>query len=445
MDKISILLADDDAVFLKLTSDMLVNQGYVVDTAEHTIAAQRLLQLQKYDIMMLDMCFPSLQDGFDLLDDVHAKYPNLPILMISASAHIPDAVMAIKKGAVDFVEKPLDVNHMLLRLQRLGESISLSHQMHNLQLAAIGMKGNSSAMHKVFAEIIMASQYTCPVFINGETGVGKELAANAIHRLSPFKAQNMVTINCASIPKELFEAELFGFEKGSFTGAMRTHRGYFEFAHGTSFFLDEISELPWEVQAKLLRVISEGEIQKVGGGVSKITTRLISATNQNLPALISQGKFREDLYYRLNTIQITIPPLRNRVEDIPVLAEYFLLQFCSNGNIPPKTISPTAIAWLCEQPWPGNARELKDQIERVVIFTNHDTLSVADFTSTRRHSEQPSNPTFRETMRAFEKAYLEKVLKESNYNISQAARQLRVDKSNLSKKITQLGIIVPPK
>lgn len=445
MDKITILLADDDSVFLKLTSEMLINHGYAVDIAEDAATVQRFLQLQQYDILMLDMCFPSLQDGFDLLDEVHAKHPNLPILMISASAHIPDAVLAIKKGAVDFVEKPLDINHMLLRLQRLGESVTLSHQMHNLQLAAIGMKGNSQAMHKVFAEIIMASQYTCPVFINGETGVGKELAANAIHRLSPFKAQNMVTINCASIPKELFEAELFGFEKGSFTGAMRTHRGYFEYAHGTSFFLDEISELPWEVQAKLLRVISEGEIQKVGGGVSKITTRLISATNQNLPALISQGKFREDLYYRLNTIQITIPPLRNRVEDIPGLAEYFLHQLCANGNIPPKSISPTAIAWLCEQPWPGNARELKNQIERVVIFTNHDTLSVADFTSSRRHNEPPVNPTFRETMRAFEKAYLEKVLKESCYNISQAARQLKLDKSNLCKKVSQLGIVIPPK
>lgn len=442
MSKIRILLADDDHVFLKLTKALLSKEGYVVTCADNVETASELLHQEHFDIMMLDMCFPALHDGFGMLDRVHLSHPALPVLMISGSGNIPDAVLAIKNGATDFIEKPLDSSYLLLRLKRLSNSIQMSEQMRSLQLTAIGMKGNSKPMQTVYQDIIKASEYTCPVLITGETGVGKELAANAIHRLSRFSAVNMVTINCASIPKELFESELFGYERGAFTGAQNAHKGYFEFADGTSFFMDEISELPLEVQAKLLRVISEGEIQKVGGTISKINTRIISASNQDLYVLADEAKFRKDLLYRLNTIHIHIPPLRKHLEDIPVLAEYLISQFCSRSEITPIPITPQAISWLCEQPWPGNVRELKNTLERAVIFTKNDELSVVDFTTATANPITHQTQSYREIVQAFEKAFLEKAFQANHCSISKTANALKMDKSNLAKKISSLGINV---
>ncbi len=433
-------MADDDHVFLKLTTALLSAEGYEIICADNVVTAGDLLRREHFDIMMLDMCFPALHDGFGMLDKVHLSYPTLPVLMISGSSNIPDAVLAIKNGAVDFIEKPLDSNYLFLRLKRLSDNIRITDQMHSLQLTAIGMKGNSASMQTVYQEIIKASEYSCPVLITGETGVGKELAAHAIHRLSKLNTQSMVTINCASIPKDLFESELFGYERGAFTGAQNPHKGYFEFADRTSFFLDEISELPLEVQAKLLRVVSEGEVQKVGGTISKINTRIISASNQDLFLAAAEGKFRKDLLYRLNTIHIQIPPLRSHLDDIPVLAEYLISQFCSRSEITPIPISADAISWLCEQPWPGNVRELKNTLERAVIFTKNDELGVVDFTTAKLDPTTLKSQSYREVVQAFEKAYLEKAIKANHCSISKTAKSLNMDKSNLAKKISSLGI-----
>lgn len=446
MSNIRILLADDDLIFLKLTSHLLQEAGYEVDCAPTCEDVDRLLIGSKHDIMMLDMCFPALHDGFNMLHKVHEYHPQLPVLMISGSAHIPDAVLAIKNGAMDFIEKPLDSTHLLIRLERISENIAMNRQVKTLQAAAIGMRGQSAAMKSLFGEIIQAAKFDCPVLISGETGVGKELAANAIHRLSRHSGQNMISINCASIPKELFESELFGYESGAFTGALKARKGYFEYADNNTLFLDEISQLPIEVQAKLLRVASEGEIQKLGGRVIKVNPRLISASNQDLGEMCEAGTFRKDLLFRLNTIQITIPPLRKRIEDIPLLADFFAAEFCARNDIPPKPISPNAMAWLCEQSWPGNIRELKNTIERTVVFAKNDHLTAVDFT-TNGTDELISQElgSLRSAISSFEKAYIENVLRAFSYNIRQSAFHLQMDKSNLFKKIASLGISLPLK
>jgi DNA-binding NtrC family response regulator len=446
MNKISILLADDDQIFLKLTSRLLEEAGYRIEAVSGMVEAERALANGNHDIMMLDMCFPALHDGFGMLEKVHEYYPGLPVLMISGSGHIPDAVLAIKNGALDFIEKPLDSAHLLLKLQRISDSILLNSELQELKIAAIGMKGNSKAMQSLYDEIVRAAKFDCPVLITGETGVGKELAANAIHRLSNKGTKNLISLNCASIPKDLFEAELFGYESGAFTGAAKPHKGYFEYADGNNIFLDEISQLPLEVQAKLLRVVSESEIQKLGGKIMKIRTRIISATNQDLDDLTGKTLFRKDLLYRLNTIQIRIPALRNRVEDIPLLADYFMDEFCRRNEIPPKQISPTAKAWLCEQAWPGNVRELKNTVERAVVFATNDHLSVVDFTTNGEADPlgQGSLP-LRKALISFEKAYIENILRAYSYNVRQCAFHLDIDKSNLFKKIANLGIVLPKK
>ncbi|MDZ4181855.1 MAG: sigma 54-interacting transcriptional regulator, partial [Candidatus Cloacimonadaceae bacterium] len=231
MNKIHLLLSDDDLIFCRLVKPILMRENYDVTVANNIDEARNALNSQKIDIMMLDMCFPALRDGFSLLDEVHTDHPEIAILMISGSGHIPDAVLAIKNGATDFIEKPIEPEHLILRLKTLSERILATRSIMELEKTAIGMVGVSSAMDTVFDSIIKAARFDSPVLITGETGVGKELAAHAIHRLSEHKAKSMVCINCASVPKELFEAELFGYEQGAFTGANKAHRGYFEFAH----------------------------------------------------------------------------------------------------------------------------------------------------------------------------------------------------------------------
>ena len=397
--------------------------------------------------MMLDMCFPALSDGFGLLEEVRQQWPRMLVLMISGSGHIPDAVQAIKYGAADFIEKPPEPEHLLLRLNALSGHLLREKQLKQARVAAIGMVGVSREMNAVFDGIIQASRFDNPVLITGETGVGKELAAHAIHRLSDYGDRNMLSINCASVPRELFEAELFGYTQGAFTGAVKEHKGFFEYAHNTSFFLDEVGELPLELQAKILRVISEGEMQKIGGDIRPVRTRIISASNRDLEQAVEQGTFRGDLFYRLNAIHIHIPPLRTRREDIPGLAQYFLNDFCSKQSITPKFLTPEAQSWLSQRKWKGNARELKHCVERAVIFTTSDYLDVVDFTtaetSVRKNYSGERHLSMAEMVKAYEKQLIEFYLKENNYNVSQTAKHLDTDRSNLFKKIKQLNIQLP--
>ncbi|OQC09539.1 MAG: Transcriptional regulatory protein ZraR [Candidatus Cloacimonetes bacterium ADurb.Bin088] len=445
--KARILLADDDKVFCNLVSRVLKRNEYEVTSVNSVEEAQKALQSSNYDIMMLDMCFPALSDGFGLLEEVRQQWPRMLVLMISGSGHIPDAVQAIKYGAADFIEKPPEPEHLLLRLNALSGHLLREKQLKQARVAAIGMVGVSREMNAVFDGIIQASRFDNPVLITGETGVGKELAAHAIHRLSDYGDRNMLSINCASVPRELFEAELFGYTQGAFTGAVKEHKGFFEYAHNTSFFLDEVGELPLELQAKILRVISEGEMQKIGGDIRPVRTRIISASNRDLEQAVEQGTFRGDLFYRLNAIHIHIPPLRTRREDIPGLAQYFLNDFCSKQSITPKFLTPEAQSWLSQRKWKGNARELKHCVERAVIFTTSDYLDVVDFTtaetSVRKNYSGERHLSMAEMVKAYEKQLIEFYLKENNYNVSQTAKHLDTDRSNLFKKIKQLNILLP--
>ncbi|HOZ01178.1 MAG TPA: sigma-54 dependent transcriptional regulator [Candidatus Syntrophosphaera sp.] len=442
MDEIRILLVDDDATFCALTSDLLRKHGFIAETALNTLRAREILAQGTFDILMLDLCVPALQDGFGLLDEVRAKYPNLLVLMISGEGNISDAVHAIKNGASDFIEKPIEPEHLLVRIQNLSERIRGERQLKKLEQSAIGMVGVSDAMKKVFGQIVSAAGYDLPVLITGETGVGKELASRAVHRLSKFGGRDMVSINCASVPRDLFEAELFGYEKGAFTGAVNSYKGYFEFARNTSFFLDEISELPIDVQAKLLRVLSEGEIQRIGSKVGIADTRIISASNQDLQAAVQNGRFREALFYRLNSIRIHIPPLRQHSADIVPLAGHFINDFCQRQHTLPKEISPRAQVWLTEQKWEGNARELKNCVERAMICSQRSVLEADDFLILPggEEADTTSEGTLRDSLRKYETHLIREHLKANGFNISQTAKQLGMDKSNLCKRIRALGI-----
>lgn len=444
MAGIRVLVADDDIIFCRLVKDILQKDAYQVAVAMDVDQARREASKQPFDIIMLDMCFPALQDGFAMLDELKSLTPQSVILMISGSGHIPDAVQAVKNGAADFIEKPIEPSELRQRIQNLANRINQARNQGTALFPSIGMVGESRAMLSVFETIVRASSYDTPVLITGETGVGKELAAHAIHRLSKYAAKPMVSINCASVPKELFEAELFGHEQGAFTGATRSRIGYFEFAKDNSIFLDEIIEMPKTLQAKLLRVISEGEIQKVGGKVVPVNTRIISATNQDLEQAVAKGVFREDLLYRLNAVHVRIPPLRERIEDIAPLAMNFVQEFCSRNDIPPKHITPNALAYLQFQPWHGNARELRNSVERAIIFSQGDELELADFTKRTDMLEAASlvgsENKLREALRLFERNYIEYHYRINRYNLSRTADALGLDRSNLSKKISAHGI-----
>ncbi|MDD2331333.1 MAG: sigma-54 dependent transcriptional regulator [Candidatus Cloacimonetes bacterium] len=443
MDKIRVLVADDDQNFCTLIHTFLSRKGYDAIKAETPAKCLEILANKEIDLLLLDLCFPTLREGFSVLDHVKARHRDVSVMMISGEGHIPDAVMAIKKGAADFLEKPFDYEHLLAKIEYLCALNLQLRELHSLEKTAIGMVGVSPAMERVFDEIIHASRFTCSVLISGETGVGKELAANAIHRLSRFKDQNIVCINCAAIPKDMMEAELFGYEKGAFTGAVNSHKGYFEISQGSTIFLDEIVELPLSAQAKLLRVLSEGEIQKLGGNCLKIETRVICATNQNLEALIEQKEFREDLFYRINTITIHIPPLRQRREDILPLVQYFANLVCHKNNMVPKTFSPQAQSWLLSQEWRGNIRELANVVERAVIFTKGDLISVADLLHTHTilpPCELDNCQSLKNATDNFQKSYISHCLDQHQGNVKQAANSLKIDRSNLYKLLKSLGI-----
>lgn len=444
MSKVRLLIADDDPVFGRLIESLLKRDNYAAKVVNSLEDATAELERSQYEIVLQDLCFPALQDGFAMLEYIRGHNPKTMVLMISGAGHIPDAIRSIRLGAVDFIEKPLEPEHLLARLQQLRERISMEMKLRQLEMSSIGMVGTSAAMKSVFDLIIKAAHVDCPVLITGENGVGKELAANAIHRLSRLSAKPMTVINCAGIPRELFESELFGYEQGAFTGAAKSHTGYIEFARDSSFFMDEISELPYDMQAKLLRVISAGEIQKVGGKIVPVNTRIISASNRDLETQVVQGIFRNDLFYRLNTIHIKIPPLRERREDIPMLVELFLHEFCGKYKQRPVHVTPEGMQWLVMQNWPGNVRELRNAIERVLLFISSDVIKLNDLRPIDGEqaaiTDHPARHTLHDAVQAFEREYITQCLRANNGLLGRTARELGVDKSNLSKKLSALGI-----
>jgi len=439
-----ILIADDDQMFCALMSRMIVSSGYKVFIANELNGCFNILKQERIDILFQDLCFPSIRDGFDALDYAHENHPDTQVIMISGEGHIPDAVRALKCGAADFIEKPIPAEHILAKIMALESQLDLEERNKELSIKAIGMIGTSKTMQSVYENIIRAARFDTPVLITGETGVGKELVARAIHKLSKESLKNLITVNCGAIPNELMEAELFGYEQGAFTHAIKARKGYFEYADGSSIFLNEIGEIPYHVQAKLLRVLSEGEVQKIGGKKLTIKTRVICDTNRDLQQSIQEKQFREDLYYRISTMKIHIPPLRERPEDIPALANYFLNDFSTANNLIPKPISPQAMLWLSQQPWKGNVRELKNTIERGVIIAKNDHITVVDLHPENFQAQNTDDSikqmTFHKAQGEFEKTFIINALTINNGNITRTAKAIEYDKSNLIKKMKKYGI-----
>ena len=409
-------------------------------------------------VVLLDIVLPG-SNGIEILKTARQSDPDLAVIMISGHGTVHDAVVATKLGAYDFLEKPLSREKVLLTLSHALESIELSEENRNLRRkfeTRFEMVGESQAIASVREQIAKVAPTNGRVLILGESGTGKELVARDIHRNSRRSTGPFVKVNCAAIPEELIESELFGSDRGAFTGSVKTRDGKFLLADGGTLFLDEIGDMSLSVQAKVLRALEQGEFERVGGSRTlKVDVRVIAATNKNLQQQVENGAFREDLYFRLNVVPITAPPLRDRKEDIPLLSAHFLKGYADENDFRPKKLSPGAMEALKNHGWPGNIRELKNLIERLSIMVAEDTvddhhLPGLDGPQLGRGAEPPaavrslpgvaSGKSLHQVREAVEKAYISDALKRNGWNVTRAARLLGVDRTNLHKKIKYYNI-----
>ncbi len=445
--KASILVVDDEAGILDSLSGILEDENYDVTTASSGEEALIKYTESVPDVVLLDVWMPGM-DGVETLKNLRAKYNNVCAIMISGHSNIDTAVQALKMGAYDFLEKPLSLDKVLILVKRAIEKQKL--EMENIALknsiaSQWEIVGNNTKLLALKDTILKAAASLGRVIIIGESGAGKELVARALHYNSDRRDKSFVEVNCAAIPQELIESELFGHEKGSFTGAFEAKKGKFELADEGTLFLDEIGDMSLVTQAKVLRVIETQELQRVGGAKKiKVDVRLIAATNKDLEEEISKSNFREDLYFRLNVIQIDVPPLRERKDDIPILVEHFLKSFAVQYGQKIKKVSKSTQDALKGYDWPGNVRELKNVIERFVIMNPEEVIDVKEVQSFKgAKPDYTVYKTLREAREKFEKDFILKKLQENNWNISKTAEELEIERSNLHRKIKSLGIETP--
>ena len=437
-----ILILDDEPNICRSLQMILEHAGYAVTIAK-SIEEGRLLAARA-DALLLDVRLPD-GNGIDLLRQLREQDNSAPAIMISGHGTIADAVEATRAGAYDFLEKPLARDKVLVSLKNALEHSTLRRENQQLrEMVGTGptMIGASPVFVRVVEQATLAARSDARVLLIGESGTGKELLAAHIHRESPFASGPFVKVNCAAIPSELLESELFGHEKGAFTGAVAMRRGKFELADGGTIFLDEVGDLHGASQAKLLRVLQEGEFHRVGGEQTiRVAVRVVAATNKNLQELVAQQKFREDLYYRLCVMPIRVPALRERPQDIRAMAEYFLADFCTRNNFHPKVIDPEVFDLLEAYSWPGNARELRNVIERMAILSRGDMLEPdAVPVEIRIAADSGPRSNLREARDAAERDHILRVLEETNWNVSGAARALGMERTNLHKRIRALGL-----
>jgi two-component system nitrogen regulation response regulator NtrX len=437
-----ILIVDDEQNIGRTLKLILEREGYAVSTCS-SIGEARAWPY-RVDAYMLDVRLAD-GSGIDLLRELRQRDVDSPAIMISGHGTIADAVEATRAGAYDFLEKPLSRDRVLLALKNAVEQSALrmeNERLRELVGPAGRMIGSSTAWTRVVEQATLASRADARVLLTGESGTGKELLAAHIHQSSPFAAGPFVKVNCAAIPTELIESELFGHEKGAFTGATTARRGKFELADGGTIFLDEVGDLHANSQAKLLRVLQEGEFHRVGGEQPVfVTVRVVSATNRDLQALVAQGRFREDLYYRLNVVPIRVPSLRERPQDIPSLAEFFLDDFCRRNNFKPRSFDPDVFALLAEYSWPGNVRELRNTVERMAILSPGDQITGdAVPIEIRLQREAPPKSNLREARESAERDHIMKALEQTGWNVSGAARALGMERTNLHKRMKALGL-----
>jgi two-component system response regulator AtoC len=453
---VTILVIDDEDNMRHMLSKMLQRAGYQVEVAADGEDGLSRLERQNFDFVLCDIKMPKM-DGMEFLRQCRRTMVGSTIIMMSAYGTIDLAVQAMQLGAYDFITKPFKSDEVLLAIRKAEErdQLKLENRVLREQLRRIEERhrfghlvAKSAAMKAVFTLATKAAQYNTTVLITGESGTGKELVARAIHQAGPRKKYALVAVNCGSIPGNLLESELFGHVKGAFTGADGSKKGLFEEAHRGTIFLDEIGELPLNLQVKLLRVLQENEIRPVGSAQSrKIDVRVIAATSRNLPQMVSDGDFREDLFYRLNVLPVEVPPLRERSEDIPLLCQHFIQQLNETLNRRVKGIAPAAMVSLLQHTWPGNVRELENAIERAMVLTEGDFLNEDGFSYTSLGAASPSPPSrgfdghsLKVAQKILEKEMIVKALKATDGNRTQAARLLEISHPSLLSKIKMYQI-----
>ena len=444
--RVKILVVDDEAIVRESLRDWLSDAGYQVLTAENGPKALEIIGRERTGIVISDLVMPGM-DGIELMKRAKENQPNIEVIIITAYGSIPTAIAAMKEGAYDYIEKPFCPERAELLVKKLAEHQELVEE--NLSLRQRledryrfeNIIAKSSKMQRVIEVIKVVSKSNATVLITGESGTGKELVARAIHSQSHRQGKPFVAVSCAALPESLLESELFGHEKGSFTGAYAQKKGKFEFANRGTLFLDEVGEMSANIQVHLLRVLEEKEFTRVGGNEPiKVDVRVISATNKDLKRAIATGEFREDLYYRLNVVTIELPPLRERKEDVPLLAQHFLNKFALENQKEITGFSPEATEFLLGYDWPGNVRELENAIERAVILAKDSLITVADLPQ-ENISLARSAPIGKKLKEA-EKNHILDVLSETGGNYSEAARTLGITRMTLYNKAREYGLSV---
>jgi len=459
-----VLIVDDELNIRRVLSAMLAREGYEVTAAADGEQALAVLQKTPVHVVVTDLVMPRL-GGLELLAQITSEFPDVPVIVITAHGTVDSAVQALKAGAFDYITKPFEQEE----LKKVIAKASRAHEYERQNVhgpAVAGEKpplvGGSPAMRQVYEMVAKVADSPSTVLITGESGTGKELVARELHRGSSRRDKPLIKVNCAAMPKDLVESELFGYEKGAFTGAVGSKPGRFELADGGTLFLDEIGEIPLEMQVKILRALQESEFERVGGiKTLKVDVRLITATNRDLKALIGEGRFREDLYYRLNVVPISLPPLRERKEDIPPLVEHFIAKYNQRLGKKVERVDDEAMAMLLNYAWPGNIRELENLTERSVLFAEGTVIHGSSLPDALRERAPgpsvpiaavgplgaiaaPSGASMKEIVRhaqaELERELITRALDETGHNVTRAAKRLQISRKSLQVKMKELGL-----
>jgi len=448
--KPKILIVDDEATHLRMLETVLEAEDYETATASDGQSAINAVEEGFYDLILMDIRMARM-GGIEALEKMKTLNPEIPIIMMTAYSSVATAVQAMKSGAYDYLTKPLDIDELILLVRKAlqhtrleKENLFLKEQLGN-RFDFSNIIGRSTAMKKLLETVALVAPTEATVLIQGESGTGKELLANAIHQNSPRSSQPLIKINCAALPETLLESELFGHEKGAFTGAAGARRGRFQLAHKGTIFLDEIAEMPMALQSKILRVMQEREFEPIGSSKTiKVDTRIITATNRDLQEEIQAGRFREDLYYRINVVSITAPGLRDRRDDIPLLADYFLKRYSDKNKKNINGFTPRAMDLLMRYDWPGNIRELENAVERAVIMTRGHLIAPEELPVNLRgpdvdnEAEEPEPPA-QGSLKQAEKEIILNTLKETGGNRTHAAKILGISRRTLQLKLKEYG------
>ncbi|MEC9006417.1 MAG: sigma-54 dependent transcriptional regulator [Nitrospirota bacterium] len=452
----NICIVDDEPSILNTLSSILEDEGYQVSLAKSGPEALKLIRAEPPELVILDIWMPEI-DGLETLKQIRQQFPKLMVIMMSGHGSVETAVKATKLGAYDYLEKPLDLEKVTILVRNALHQRKLEEENLNLRIQVerhSELVGNSSVMEILRQQIAAAAPTHSRVLISGENGTGKELVARAIHLQSPRQNRSFVEVNCAAIPETLIETELFGHERGAFTGAVSQRRGKFDLADGGTLFLDEIADMSVATQAKVLRVLQEQQFTRVGGSkLIKVNVRVIAASNKDLRQEIEKGIFREDLFYRLNVLPIEVPPLRNRREDIPALVRHFLRVHTEEEGMKLKEITDGALEVLARHDWPGNIRELRNQVERLTIMVPKPTIETADVVPfmpggadgvSQKVSGVNNYDSLRDARYAFEREYITHRLRNNEWNVSKTADDLKIERSHLHRKIKLLNVDLRP-